>query len=220
MVIPSLEWELKYGFPAHPVAGVDEVGRGCLAGPVVAGAVILPALDFSQLNEGSYSWINDIRDSKLLSHEKREELAPKIKNWVDSFAIGVATVEEIDQLNIHHAVHLAMRRAILGLSESPKHVLPKHILIDGKFVPKDLPCPATAIVKGDQKSLTIACASVIAKVWRDHLMADLEHAHPGYGLSVHKGYPTPAHKAALVRQGVTPIHRRSFGPVRDLLRPQ
>jgi ribonuclease HII len=236
-ISPSLEWEIKRGFPDFPIAGVDEVGRGCLAGPVVAGAVILPpkALeDFrtacgadtvAQPNNEHFFWIKEIKDSKLLSAEKREELVPKIKNWVSAYSIGVASVEEIDRLNIHHAVHLAMCRAIEGLSKRGESilsnpVLPKHILIDGNFIPKGLSAPATAIVKGDQKSLSIAAASLIAKVWRDHFMVQLDNEHPGYGLSVHKGYPTARHRAALLSQGVSSIHRKSFAPVQILLTAQ
>lgn len=202
-----MEWETKFGFPGQPVAGVDEVGRGCLAGPVVAAAVILPeVIDF-----GRDSWLAGVSDSKLLTHEKRQRLAPLIAAWVRCSAVGCASVEEIDRINILHASHLAMVRAIesMGLKAA-------HALVDGNFTLKKLFCPSTAIVKGDQKCLSIACASIIAKVWRDNHMAELDVRYPGYGFAVHKGYPTPAHTDALRRIGPCEIHRRSFRPVAEL----
>ncbi len=205
-VIPHTEWEFRFGYPLRIVVGVDEVGRGCLAGPVVAGAAILPKI----LDYDACPWISEVRDSKQLSPEKRERLAPLIRGWVRASAIGIASVEEIDQLNIHHAVHLAMVRAVKALGKEPDHVL-----VDGKFPPRGLNSAVTAIVKGDQVSLSIACASIVAKVWRDQKMVELDQKFPGYGLSIHKGYPTLVHSEALKRQGVTEIHRRSFGPVRE-----
>lgn len=182
------------------VAGVDEVGRGPLAGPVVAAAVILdPARP-----------IDGLADSKKLSEAKREMLVPLIQARALAWALGRAEVEEIDALNILQASLLAMRRAVLALP-----VAPEFALIDGNRCP-DLPCPAEAIVKGDSRVAAIGAASIIAKVARDREMVELDALYPGYGLAGHKGYPSPAHLAALERLGVTPIHRRSFAPVRRL----
>lgn len=201
--IPDLEWENRIGHPDLIVVGVDEVGRGCLAGPVVAGAVVLPKV----IDRKAHLWIDEVADSKLLSSEQRERLAPLIVAWVETFCVAQASVEEIDRINIFQASHLAMRRAIEGLKLKAQHVL-----VDGKFAPKGLPCPATAIIKGDQKSLSIACGSVLAKVWRDHLMQELDLKYPGYELGGHKGYSTPVHQEALMRLGPSAIHRMSFAP--------
>lgn len=201
---PTCEWEVRSGYPKLAVVGVDEVGRGCLAGPVVAGAVILPA----EIDYERHPWVSEIADSKELKAEDRERLAPLIQQWAVATGIGVATVEEIDKINIYHAAHLAMMRAIEATGKKPEHVL-----VDGKFVPKGLPCPSTAIVKGDMLCLSIAAASVIAKVYRDHLMVELDAKYPGYGFGVHKGYSTPMHSEMLQKLGACPIHRRSFAPV-------
>ena len=183
------------------VAGVDEVGRGPLAGPVVAAAVILdPARP-----------IVGLADSKKLSEARREALAPIIREQALAWALGRAEVEEIDAINILQASLLAMRRAVLALS-----VAPEFALIDGNRCP-ELPCPAEAVVKGDSRVAAISAASIIAKVARDHEMVALDAIYPGYGLAGHKGYPSPAHLAALNKLGVTTIHRRSFAPVRKLL---
>jgi ribonuclease HII len=206
--IPDTEWEVKLGHPGVIVCGCDEVGRGCLAGPVVGAAVVLPEkIDFEQ-----NPWLKTIADSKLLSPEKREELVPLIKGWVRGWSIGQAEVGEIDEINIHHASQLAMVRAIesVGLPVS-------QVLVDGKFPLKRLRCHSTAVVKGDQKCLSVACASIIAKVWRDSHMVELESVYPGYGFAVHKGYPTPVHLKALETLGVCKEHRRSFGPVASRL---
>jgi ribonuclease HII len=176
----------------------------------VAAAVILPA----EISWAELPWLSGVADSKLLSSKKREELAPKIEAWVRSSAIGSASVEEIDRLNIHHASHLAMMRAIEALG-----VRPDHVLVDGKFIPKGLKCDATAVIKGDQKCLSIACASIIAKVWRDRHMTELDLQYPGYGFSIHKGYSTPAHNNALKELGASVLHRRSFAPVAAVLTP-
>ncbi len=183
------------------VAGVDEVGRGPLAGPVVAAAVILDPARF----------IVGLADSKKLSEARREALAPIIREQALAWALGRAEVEEIDAINILQASLLAMRRAVLALS-----VAPEFALIDGNRCP-ELPCPAEAVVKGDSRVAAISAASIIAKVARDHEMVALDAIYPGYGLAGHKGYPSPAHLAALQQLGVTPIHRRSFAPVRRLL---
>lgn len=209
VVKPTLKIEQQVGYPKAIIVGTDEVGRGCLAGPVVAGAVALPA----KVDYEKDPWLLEIQDSKLLSPETRERLVPLIEKWALSSAIGVASVEEIDRLNIFHASHLAITRAVLALK-----VKPDHILVDGKFLPKvGFTAPATAVIKGDMQCLSIAAASVIAKVWRDQQMDQFETRYPGYGFAQHKGYPTPKHKLALQKQGITVVHRRSFKTVAQLL---
>lgn len=183
------------------IAGVDEVGRGPLAGPVMAAAVIL---DVAAIPEG-------LNDSKKLSAKRREALFELITaNAVVS--IAEASVAEIDKLNIYHASHLAMCRAVAGLA-----VTPGHVLVDGNKVPKDMDVPASYIVKGDGKSLSIAAASIVAKVTRDRLMVDLAQQHPGYDWDKNAGYPTQRHISALSELGVTPHHRVSFKPVHNIL---
>ncbi|HHH48270.1 MAG TPA: ribonuclease HII [Gammaproteobacteria bacterium] len=192
---------LDFSVPAGLVAGVDEVGRGPLAGPVVAAAVILdPARPIAGL-----------ADSKALTEKRREALFDEIRAKALCWALGRAEVEEIDALNILQATLLAMRRAVLALDPAPQHAL-----IDGNRCP-DLPCSAEAIIKGDGTVAVISAASIIAKVSRDREMAALDIEYPGYGLAGHKGYPTRAHLAALAELGVTPVHRKSFAPVRRLL---
>lgn len=184
------------------VAGVDEVGRGPLAGAVVAAAVILdPARP-----------ITGLADSKKLTESRREILVPIIQEYALAWALGRAEVEEIDSLNILQASLLAMRRALLALQ-----IAPEFALIDGNRCPVELPCPAEAVIKGDSRVACISAASILAKVARDREMVDLDAQYPGYGLAKHKGYPSPAHLAALSKLGITPIHRRSFAPVRKLL---
>lgn len=184
-----------------PVCGVDEAGRGPLAGPVSAGAVIL---DPHNIPEG-------LNDSKKLTHTRRLELEIEIKARAIAWGVGFANVEEIERLNILHAAGLAMCRAIEGLS-----VTPAIALVDGNYAHK-LPCPVKTIVGGDGKSLSIAAASILAKVARDRLMDEFEAAYPGYGFARHKGYGAPAHLAALKALGPCPEHRASFAPVRALL---
>ncbi len=185
------------------IAGVDEVGRGPLAGPVVAAAVILnPARP-----------ITGLADSKKLSEKRRETLAEEIKQKALSWALGRAEVEEIDEINILQASLLAMRRAVEALGHSPDHAL-----IDGNRCPSGLPCSAEAIVGGDGCEEAISAASIIAKVARDQEMKELDAHYPGYGLAKHKGYPTKVHVEALKTLGVSEIHRRSFGPVKRLLK--
>lgn len=186
------------------VAGVDEVGRGPLAGPVVTAAVILDP-DHP---------IDGLMDSKKLSEKRREELSVLIKENSLAWSIGRAEVEEIDEINILQATMLAMQRAVSGLSPAPKHAL-----IDGNRCPQ-LICTAEAIIKGDGIVPAISAASIIAKVSRDNEMVELDALYPGYGLAGHKGYPTKAHRDALIELGVTPIHRRSFGPVKRALENQ
>lgn len=183
------------------VAGVDEVGRGPLAGPVVAAAVILDP----------EKPIAGLADSKALTEKQRDALFPQICENALAWAIGRADVNEIDELNILWASMLAMQRAVEALV-----IPPEHVLVDGNRCPK-LPCPATAVVKGDSRVPAIAAASIIAKVTRDREMVELDRQYPGYGLADHKGYPTKAHVKALEQQGVTLIHRKSFGPVKRLL---
>ncbi|SMO69488.1 ribonuclease HII [Paracoccus laeviglucosivorans] len=190
---------------ARFVAGVDEVGRGPLAGPVTAAAVIL---DVTCIPEG-------LNDSKKLTAKRRDVLAAQIMASCD-WAVGHATVDEIDELNILRASHLAMCRAIAGLRQRPCLAL-----IDGNMLPRGLDLPGRAVVKGDALSLSIAAASIIAKMLRDRIMVDLAQQHPGYGWEVNAGYPTPAHRQALLDLGITPHHRRSFAPVHNILcKPQ
>ncbi|MFO8025675.1 ribonuclease HII [Thiohalophilus sp.] len=183
------------------LAGLDEVGRGPLAGPVVAAAVIL---DPAHPIEG-------LLDSKRLSESRREQLAAQIQERALAWAIGQARVEEIDRLNILQASLLAMQRAVAALDPAPLQAL-----VDGNRCP-ELACPARAVIKGDDCVPAIMAASILAKVSRDREMVALAEHYPGYGLEKHKGYGTRAHIAALQSLGVTEIHRRSFGPVRKLL---
>lgn len=183
------------------VAGVDEVGRGPLAGPVVAAAVVL---NRASIPEG-------LNDSKKLTAKRRDLLTPLLRQSAQ-VGLGVASVEEIDALNILQASLLAMRRAVADLP-----VVPDHLLIDGNRLPVDLPCPATPVVSGDGRSPSIAAASIVAKTWRDNVMKEAATQFPGYGWETNAGYPTKCHKSALRDLGVTPYHRRSFAPVRDIL---
>ena len=183
------------------LAGVDEVGRGPLAGPVVAAAVIL---DPERPVEG-------LKDSKKLSEKRREQLAETIRENALAWSVGRAEVEEIDRLNILQASLLAMRRAVEGLSPAAEYAL-----VDGNRCP-DLSCSVEAIVGGDNTIPAISAASILAKVVRDREMVELDQQYPGYGLAKHKGYPTKLHLEALKTLGVTEIHRRSFGPVKKLL---
>lgn len=189
------------GWPTIVVAGVDEVGRGPLAGPVTAAAVVL---DPGNLPDG-------LDDSKKLSAARRAVLAEALHACAQ-VSIAHASVEEIDTINILQASHLAMRRALAGLP-----VRPGHALIDGNRLPADLACPATAVVKGDARSLSVAAASIVAKVARDAIMAGLAAECPGFGWETNAGYGTRAHLEALQRLGPTPHHRRSFAPVHNIL---
>ncbi|MHB8416535.1 MAG: ribonuclease HII [Myxococcales bacterium] len=186
---------------AAVIAGVDEAGMAPLAGPVVAAAAILP----EELRP------RELDDSKKLDPETRERLAAEVKTGAVAWAVGLATVEEIDRLNIYHAGLLAMRRAVEGLA-----VRPDVLLVDARQIP-GVGMPQRPIVHGDALSLSIAAASVLAKTHRDALMRELDGRYPGYGLSQHKGYPTPDHLEALARLGASAIHRRTFGPVRAAL---
>jgi len=182
------------------VAGVDEVGRGPLAGPVVAAAVILP-LDFV---------LPGLADSKKLSPSRRTALAAILRDQVTDWGLGCVAPGEIDRINIHQATLLAMRRALVALRR-----LPDHLLVDGCHVPKG-PWTGTAIVGGDGLEPAISAASILAKVWRDDWMLALHERYPMYGFDRHKGYPTPAHRRALECHGPCPEHRRSFAPLAGL----
>jgi ribonuclease HII len=181
---------------AQFVAGVDEVGVGPLAGPVVAAAVILPRrVDLPGLN-----------DSKQVSASERERLATAIRCQALACSVALASVEEIDRLNIYWAALLAMRRAVTGLATTPDQVL-----VDARRIP-DLEMPQRALVHGDGRDGSIAAASILAKVYRDALMSRLDAEYPGYGFANHMGYATPVHRAAIARRGPSPVHRRSFAP--------
>jgi ribonuclease HII len=192
---------------ADAVAGVDEAGRGPLAGPVVAAAVVFPSAVAEAALAGPLAGLTD---SKQLSESDREQFYSVIRSQdaVD-IGVGISEAPEIDQINILRATHLAMARAVSRLKQ-----LPGHILVDGLPV-KGLPVASTAIVKGDSLSFSIAAASVIAKVTRDRIMVELDTRYPGYGFAQHKGYGTAFHMQALLELGCTPAHRMSFRPVRE-----
>ena len=183
------------------IAGVDEVGRGPLAGPVVAAAVILNPSDIP----------DGLNDSKKLTAKRRAALEAALREKAE-IAIADASVAEIDEHNILRASHLAMERAVAALDPPPDY-----LLIDGNMIPRGLTIPARAVVKGDAHSVSIAAASIVAKNWRDQLMVDLAQQHPGYGWETNAGYPSKQHKDALQNLGVTPHHRRSFKPVHNIL---
>ncbi len=185
-------------------AGVDEVGRGPLAGPVVAAAVILRP----------NAWPVGLKDSKRLTARRREVLAQEIRAQAWCWALGRAEVSEIDDLNILRASHLAMQRAVAGLS-----LRPEFLLVDGNLLPS-FAIPAVAVIKGDDRVPEISAASIIAKVARDAEMVRVARDYPGYGLEKHKGYPTAEHLAALRRLGPCPLHRCSFAPIREAVARQ
>jgi ribonuclease HII len=194
---PSYKFDQAY---ETPIIGVDEVGRGPLAGPVISAAIIL---NKEKIPEG-------INDSKKLSKKKREVINEELISQ-HSFAIGIASVEEIDKINILQASLLAMKRAVLNLN-----IKPQTILVDGNKLP-DLEYNMYPIIKGDSKSISIAAASIIAKVYRDKLMQDLSLQYPGYYWEKNSGYGTKQHLLALNNLGVTPIHRKSFAPIYNML---
>ena len=187
---------------AH-VAGVDEVGVGPLAGPVLAAAVILP--------EGIK--VRGVDDSKKLTAALREELAAKIQACALAVGIGIVEVEDIDRLNIYRAALEAMRRAVSTLP-----VEPDHVVVDARCIP-GISVPQTALIDGDARSYSVAAASIVAKVARDRLMREIDARYPQYGFSENMGYGTPQHLAAIDRYGPSPVHRRSFAPVRELRLP-
>lgn len=182
------------------IAGVDEVGRGALFGSVVAAAVILPA-KLAALSKAG------LTDSKQLTREERERLDKRIRRMAVAISVAAVDAETIDRVNIYQATRMAMLAAVAGLA-----VVPDHLLIDAMRI--DHPCPQTKLFYGDSLSLSIAAASVIAKVYRDEQMRELDNVHPQYGLASHKGYATPQHRRALKEHGPCALHRRSFAPVR------
>ncbi len=191
------------------VAGVDEAGRGCLAGPVVAACVVLPQRAIAGEDEASLHRTNAlppfIRDSKKLSPAQREQACRWIYRHAQAVSVGLATVEEIEHLNILHASLLAMRRAVASVA------LPlQQVLIDGSYIPDGMPCPAQAVVNGDERIPVISAASIVAKVVRDHLMTQLHRLFPQYGFAQHKGYATLQHRRAIEQFGLCPQHRLSF----------
>ena len=197
-LLPDFMFETELGCR---VAGVDEVGRGPLAGPVTAAAVVL---DPKCIPDG-------LNDSKKLTAKRRLELYWQLLDCAD-VSIAHASVAEIDVINILRASHLAMERAIAGLQ-----VLPEHVLIDGNMIPRGLRLPATTLVKGDSRSISISAASIVAKVCRDCVLVDLAQQHPGYGWETNMGYGSKKHMEALRSLGVTPHHRCSFKPVHNML---
>jgi ribonuclease HII len=187
-----------------PIAGVDEAGRGPLAGPVVVAAVILDAR----------RRIRGIADSKQLSEAQREELAPRIRLRALAWSVVVVGTDEIERLNILGAPLVGVERALRALS-----LVPELALFDGNRLPRELPCNARAIIDGDASEPAIGAASILAKTERDRIMRELDASHPGYGFARHKGYSTPEHLEALERLGPCAIHRRDFAPVRRLIAP-
>jgi ribonuclease HII len=197
------EESIGAGLGYNLVAGIDEVGRGCLAGPVVASAVIMPRQEIP-------SWYKRVRDSKLLTPEQREELAPRIHQWAITIGTGVVESTIIDSKGMTYAVRLAMQLAVEKLLPRPEYVLIDYMTIPG------LGLPQKGVEDGDTLCFSIACASIVAKVFRDHLMCNLDRLYPGYGFDQHKGYGTREHVINLHSLGPCPIHRRLFGPVKNL----
>lgn len=214
-----LSFEREEGYPSLLVVGVDEVGRGCIAGPVVAGAVLLPPQE-SSFDLSLFPWLADVSDSKTLTPALRASLHFELRSWLSqyggAFGIGEASIAEIDTINIFHASHLAMVRAVdAAAAMAGRSVSELHAVVDGKFLPKQWQvASARAIVKGDLQCFSIASASILAKVYRDGLLVEADSAYPGYGFAEHKGYGTPSHLSQLKAQGPCPLHRRSFAPVR------
>lgn len=201
MTADGVDIPFQCAYTGRLLAGVDEVGRGPLAGPVVTAAVILDP-DHP---------IKGLTDSKKITERKRERLFDEIVNKALAWSLGRCEVDEIDRLNIYQATLLAMTRAVEGLSPSPEYVL-----VDGNRCPY-WQWPSEPVIKGDARVDAISAASILAKVTRDREMVKLDADYPGYGLAGHKGYPTPIHREALTRLGAAPIHRRSFRPVREAL---
>jgi ribonuclease HII len=202
--IPTFaEEKALYGRGYKLPAGIDEVGRGSLAGPVVAAAVILP-----QKIRGS--WLKEVRDSKLLTANQRESLFEPIKWAATAFGVGQAPCGMVDSEGIIRATEFAMRQAVSQLSPGPDFLLVDFMKI------REVDLPQRGIIDGDTYCMSIACASIIAKVTRDRMMAELDSVYPGYNFGEHKGYGTKVHRDALVKLGPCPIHRRSFGPVKEI----
>jgi ribonuclease HII len=215
-MFPNLNFELAFWRDGYQlIAGLDEVGRGAWAGPVVAGAVIFPAVRSRTARAWAHSpkfrALARVNDSKQLAVSLREDLFEPIRACALGCATGAATHQEIDALGIVRASHLAMRRALEALP-----IMPNALLIDALVLP-ELEIPQQGIVHGDAISLSIAAASILAKVTRDHFMRELDAAIPGYNFARHKGYGTPEHSAALHKCGPSPVHRRSYAPVFNLL---
>lgn len=200
LMLPTLEFETDlWQQGLLRVAGVDEVGLGCLAGPIVAAAIVIPV---------NVEPIALVRDSKKLSAPQRERAFKQISQQAIALGIGMATVAEIEQVNVLQASYLAMGRAI-------RRVLPlDHALIDGRSIKVDLGVPITTLIKGDAQSYAIACASIVAKVRRDRLMKKLAHRYPGYGWERNMGYGTAQHLAGVQALGITPWHRKTYAPIR------
>lgn len=202
---PTLAYERRFWSQGHTsIVGCDEAGRGCWAGPVFAGAVVLPVDDRPLCGLLRAA---GLRDSKVLTPAQREELVPLIESVALTWALGEAGPEEVDAYGIARATRLATQRAIEGL-----HCTPDALLLDAFPLP-EVDCPQEAIVKGDDRSLSIAAASVLAKVYRDAKMVELDASWPGYGFAQHKGYGTPQHREALHDLGPSPLHRHSWAPV-------
>ena len=207
-VRPDLERELKLVSAGHRyVAGIDEAGRGALAGPVVAAAVILPIDRFDLARA-----LSEVRDSKQLSPASRQRCMKNIREIAVAVGIGEASPREVDDLGLLPATRAAMQRAVEALDPQPSHLLIDHIRIPELELPQD------PITRGDQSVLSIAAASVVAKVWRDQLMTELSKPYAGYGFERHKGYGTELHRRALTRLGPCPEHRHSYAPVRRAFR--
>lgn len=198
---PDLTYETNLWSCYKYIAGLDEAGRGALAGPVAVGAVILPQVDSAFLLQA----LAGVRDSKQMTPLERESLAPRIKETALTWCVAFASAEEIDMLGIVHATRLAALRALHGLSLSPEY-----LLTDFRLELPQLDISQTALVKGDALCLSIAAASVLAKTTRDQLMQELDLQYQGYGLGKHKGYGTQSHRSAMKRMGVSPIHRKTF----------
>jgi ribonuclease HII len=204
-------------FAGNLIAGVDEAGRGPLVGPVVAAAVVFKPEDWD-VHSGKFietlDELNSLNDSKKLSKKKRELLYDKIHTHALSVGVGFASAAEIDDINILQATFLAMARAIRNLT-----IKPSEVWVDGNQLPKiqQWPYRSHAFIGGDAKILEISAASIVAKVARDRWMDELGRQHPGYGFSTHSGYPTKAHLEAIARLGIIPEHRRSYGPVKNLI---
>lgn len=205
--MPDFTYEKSFS-GATLTAGVDEAGRGPWAGPVVAGAVIFPNLEIPD------SLARGLDDSKKLTAAKREALFDELKQSDALIGCGMASVEEIDALNILRATFLAMRRAIASLP-----AVPEFAIIDGNKIPPELPCPARFLIKGDALSLSVAAASIVAKVTRDRIMRDLAKEFPYYGWEKNAGYGTKAHQDGLKAHGVCVHHRKSYAPIKRLLTP-
>jgi len=202
---PNLDHEIELKSQGYElVAGIDEVGRGALAGPVVAGAVILP-------NSASLTWFELVRDSKELDHRKRETLFELIMEEALAVGIGIVPPQVIDSVNILKATKLAMMQAVDKLPKQP------HFLIIDRVTLPQCPIPQRGITRGDKLCLSIACASVVAKVTRDRMMQEFDQTYPGYGFAHHKGYGTGEHISCLRKLGPSPIHRLYFGPIRNIV---